>query len=462
MDDKWIRSSVLPGALSRRDFLKLGGGALAGISALSVVGCGGGQSSESGNTITYWASNQGATLQRDEEVLGEQIRRFQEQTGIQVELRVISWENLYNEILTATTSGQGPDVLNIGNTWAAALQATGAFQPFEQEQLEAIGGQDKFVQTAFATAGARGETPTSVPLYGLSYGLFYNRRMFEEEGLEPPETWDKFYEAAERLTKDTDGDGEIDQWGLTLEGANVTENAHWAFILGRQHGGQLFNYDEGNQPTFDSPENVQAVKQYVDFLASDGIVAPNNAEYSDGTQAPSDFATGRAAMLMYQKNAEVNLAENGMEESEYGVAFTPIPANVPEGGAPIMSHTAGINLSIYNNTENREAANEFVRFMTDERQQVELNREFGSLPVNVAAQDAEPFQSEKYELFNRIYTEHSEPMPQIPQEGEMETIMGSAIAELFAQAASSGEPVTEGQVRNRLAAAEAEMPPASQ
>ena len=59
------------------------------------------------------------------------LKKFEKQTGIKVNLQVIGWPDLYNKILAATTSGQGPDVLNIGNTWAPSLQATGAFMPFD-------------------------------------------------------------------------------------------------------------------------------------------------------------------------------------------------------------------------------------------------------------------------------------------------------------------------------------------
>lgn len=39
--------------------------------------------------------------------------------------------------------------------------------------------------------------------------------LFEAAGInEPPRTWDEFFDYARRLTKDTDGDGEIDQWGF--------------------------------------------------------------------------------------------------------------------------------------------------------------------------------------------------------------------------------------------------------
>src|SRR4051812_46708667 len=220
-------------------------GALVAAAALTVAACGGDSSSDvgqggsiRGKTITYWASNQGATIDQDKEVLSKAIAQFTKQTGVKVNFKVIPWPNLFNNITTAITSGQGPDVLNIGNTWSATLQSTGAFLPFEGDSAKAIGGLDKFLKTSLAASGKPGQAPTSVPIYGLSYGLFYNKKLFKAAGISsPPKTWSEFVDDAKKLTKDTNGDGKPDQWGVAVEGASITENAHWAFILGRQNGG---------------------------------------------------------------------------------------------------------------------------------------------------------------------------------------------------------------------------------
>ena len=116
---------------------KLGIIAIAGALALSAAACGGddtgsgaaGGSTEAAapKTLTYWASNQGTSLDNDKQVLQPELDKFEKQTGIKVNLEVVPWADLLNRILAATTSGQGPDVLNIGNTWSASLQATGAF-----------------------------------------------------------------------------------------------------------------------------------------------------------------------------------------------------------------------------------------------------------------------------------------------------------------------------------------------
>ena len=46
--------------------------------------------------------------------------------------------------------------------------------------------------------------------------MFVNKTLLEENGIEIPNvnwTWDDFYAICEKLTVDTDDDGEIDQFG---------------------------------------------------------------------------------------------------------------------------------------------------------------------------------------------------------------------------------------------------------
>src|ERR1700690_4629143 len=123
----------------------------AAAAALSLAACSSSSNSGSNSgssahpTLTYWASNQGTSLQDDQQVLAPQIAKFTKQTGIKVKVQVIPWTTLLNQITAATVSGKGPDVLNIGNTWSASLHATGAFLPFTTSVMNTIGGSSRFL-----------------------------------------------------------------------------------------------------------------------------------------------------------------------------------------------------------------------------------------------------------------------------------------------------------------------------
>jgi multiple sugar transport system substrate-binding protein len=423
--------------------------AVSATAACGGAGTSASSSAGSSKTLTYWASNQGTSLQNDQAVLGPELAKFQKQTGVKVNLQVIGWPDLLNKILGATTSGQGPDVLNIGNTWAASLQATGAFMPYDATALAAIGGEAKFVPTAFATGGALGKTPTSVPLYGLVYGLYYNKKMFADAGLQPPTTWQELQADATKLT-----DPAKKQYGMVLEGGSYTESVHFAFIFGRQNGGQPF--DSSGKATFTSAGMVNGVKQYVDLVGKDKVVNPSDVQYKNGPEAPGDFAKGKAAMLMSQNNADNTLQADGMKSSDYGVVAIPAPSPLPAGGKDIGSFVAGINISIFKNTKNQSAALQFVKFLTSPAEQAILDKPFTALPVVKGGTVNFTNNMAEAAAFAQVLATKAEPLPLIPAESAFETNVGNAVNGLLAQAAT-GTDVTTSEVKAALQQAQDQM-----
>ncbi|WP_431218356.1 ABC transporter substrate-binding protein [Leifsonia xyli] len=412
--------------------------AVAAAVSLVVAGCSssGSGGSSSGATLTYWASNQGTSLDNDKQVLTPVLNDFTKQTGVKVKLEVIGWNDLQTRIQTAVTSGQGPDVLNIGNTWAASLQATGAFLPFDDANMKAIGGSDKFVKAALATGGAEGKPVTSVPLYGLAYGLYYNKKMFSDAGVQPPTTWEELVAAAKKLTTGS-------QYGFSLAAGSYTENVHFAFINSAQNGGEWF--DKKGNPTFDSQENVDGIKRYLDLMQTDKVVNPSNAQYDNGVQAVNDFATGKVAMILSQNNADASIVANGMKNDQYGVV--PFPA--PEGGKPIATFIAGINLSIFKNTKQKDAALKFVKYMTSKDVQTTLGKPYASLPVLNDAKPVFTDNAEEAATFQKIYNTMSKPLPLVPAEDQFENTVGKAMNDMFAKIAT-GSTVSDSDIKSAL------------
>ncbi|MFJ8042570.1 ABC transporter substrate-binding protein [Kitasatospora sp. NPDC096147] len=425
--------------------------ALVSVLTLTASACGGGSSSEGGDNsapkeLVYWASNQGTSLENDKEVLEPELRKFEQQTGIKVKLEVVPWSDLLNRILAATASGQGPDVLNIGNTWSASLQATGALLPFDEAAFGKIGGKDRFTPSTIASAGAAGKDPAAVPLYSMAYGLYYNKKLFQQAGItQPPATWDELVANAQKLTKDG-------KFGLAIEGGNVSENVHHAFAFGKQHGADWF--DASGKPAFDTPEAVAAVKQYVDFIAKDKIAAPGNAEYA-ANQSVTDFASGKAAMLMWQA-AGASLKSHGMAPEDYAVAPIPIPAGAT-GAKATSSMVAGINLAVFKNTKNTDGALQFVKFMTGKEEQVQLNKTYGSIPPVKDAQADPAFSTPELKTLATVLQTSAAPLPQVANESQFETLVGTAVKNLLA-AAASGKPVTDESVKAELTKAQQQMP----
>ena len=429
----------------------LAAGVSAALLAASLTACSHGGNDgatgadDAGVTLTYWASNQGASLDNDKQVLTPELDKFTQQTGIKIKLEVVPWSNLTNNTLSAAVSGQGPDVLNIGNTNAVTFQSTGAFYPFDDAALQQVGGKDRFVASAFATAGTSGKPPTSLPLYSQVYALYYNKKLFADAGLQPPATWEDLVSDAQKLT-----DPAQKQYGIVIPGGTVNASMHFTFIFSEQHGGAAF--DKDGKPTFTSAGMISGVKQYVDLLGKYHVVNPSAAQYTDASQSAGDFARGKAAMFMAQTSGINVLAQNGMTADQYGIA--PIPA--PAGGDKISSFVAGTNISIFKNTKHLSAALKFVKFMTSDAEQQILNKAYTTQPAVKGAPAAFTDDQQKLAVFTKILSDYSKPLPLISAIQAFQANVGGAVVALIGKAAT-GAAISDADVKAALDQAQQKM-----
>jgi multiple sugar transport system substrate-binding protein/raffinose/stachyose/melibiose transport system substrate-binding protein len=420
--------------------------------ALAASACGGGSptgggSDDSPKTLTYWASNQGASIEVDKKVLQPELDKFGKQYGIKVNLEVVPWSDLLNRILTATTSGQGPDVLNIGNTWSASLQATNALLPWDAKNFAKIGGRDRFVDSALGSTGAQGQDPAAVPLYSMAYALYYNKAVFQDAGIaRPPATWDELVADGKKIQAKG-------KQVLGAEGSNVSENVHHVFVFAAQHGAGFFTAD--GKPDFTNDGAVAAVKQYVDLMAKDKAIPPGNAEYAQN-QSVSDFAKGKTAMLLWQ-SASANLKSQGMGDDAYGIAPVPVQSGAPGTGTQVNSMVAGINMAVFKNTGNLDGATKFVKFMTSDDEQKILNKAYSSIPPVKSAQGDPAFNTPANAVLKNTLATSAAALPQVAAESQFETTVGTAVKELFADAAA-GHAVTTDEVKAKLSKAQQQMP----
>jgi len=115
-------------------------------------------------------------------------------------------------------------------------------------------------------------------IYGLPWieqpvVLYINKDLFDKTGVSYPDSswnWDKFLDAAKKLTIDKNGKNASDasfdkenvtQWGFTLNGWPPVQIFVW------QNGGDVISEDFSNSP-IDSPEAEAAFKFYADLVNS--------------------------------------------------------------------------------------------------------------------------------------------------------------------------------------------------
>jgi ABC-type glycerol-3-phosphate transport system substrate-binding protein len=118
---------------------------------------------------------------------------------------------------------------------------------------------------------------------------------------------------------------------------------------------------------------------------------------------------------------------------------------------------AGINLAVFKNTKNLDGAAKFVKFLTSDAEQKILNGAYSSIPPVKAAQTDTAFNSPSNAVLKDTLAKSAVALPQVADESQFETAVGTAVKALFADAAG-GHAVTTASVKAALEKAQQQMP----
>jgi multiple sugar transport system substrate-binding protein len=103
------------------------------------------------------------------------------------------------------------------------------------------------------------------------FAFAYNKDMFKEAGIplpstEKPYNWQEFMDVCEKLTRDTDGDGEIDKFGTGL-------NPRWALIQFIWGNGADFIDSTHTKVTITDPKFVEALQFWANMTVGGTTIA---------------------------------------------------------------------------------------------------------------------------------------------------------------------------------------------
>ena len=210
-------------------------------------------------------------------------------------------------------------------------------------------------------------------------------RLFEEAGFsEMPRTWEELLEVAGRLTKDTDGDGEIDQWGFRID--NVDEVDFWMITMVLQKGGKLFS-DLGLDAT--DPALREAIKTVQRFIASGYTkIYPYQAKPNE-----------RFAMQfedVWSINSEPGAPEQ-FHDRQPDFRLMPLPTD----GEDVQLNYSTLYLTIRRSTPEQEAASwELVKWLT--RRDVTMPTFWGGYPCRKDFVEREDFKASRTKSFPNL------------------------------------------------------------
>lgn len=125
-------------------------------------------------------------------------------------------EDYSNWISKEALDGKLPDVFMVLSDDLSTYAKVGMLEPLDTYmQTDTEFNQSRYFSTTL-NAGNIYDHQYALPYESTPTLMFVNKTLLEENGIEIPNvnwTWDDFYSICEKLTVDTDGDGEIDQFG---------------------------------------------------------------------------------------------------------------------------------------------------------------------------------------------------------------------------------------------------------
>ena len=175
---------------------------------------------------------------------GDLLKDWEKENDCKVNLTVIPWDKYEETYTTALNSGEGPDVGYMYNEMFPTYIDAGAVE----DMSSYVTDEDK-KEYKYLTNGNMMDGQYGWPLVtGVPFVLYYNEDILNALGEKAPETWDDFARICQEATKDTDGDGKVDQYGFAC-GMNTSDigamqilNAYYYSALW-QNGGQVYNDD---------------------------------------------------------------------------------------------------------------------------------------------------------------------------------------------------------------------------
>jgi multiple sugar transport system substrate-binding protein len=187
-----------------------------------------------------------------------------------------SWNMIRELLYTNLSAGTGPDVMNVHANYAAEFGGAGFYLPINTfPDFEEV--KSWYEPNLFESVRYKGDY-YGLPGSGLAFIIVCNMEMFDAEGIAPPRTWSEFREAAKRLTKDTDGDGSNDQWGLVLLGGDRGGFSYRLAPFLYKAGVNILS-DDLTRVEFNSPMGVKTLKLFADMHQIDHSVTPGFLAY---------------------------------------------------------------------------------------------------------------------------------------------------------------------------------------
>lgn len=312
----------------------------------------------------------------------EKIKKFErENPGVYIEFEPLDWNSGSQKLQEAIQNGNAPDIAPIGAD--VTYMKDTILEPLDSFFTEEEKGEFRYQALKAVTYDTK---MWGVPFMMTTYAMYLNVDMFRQNGVELPLdgnwTYEEFVEKMQKLTIDSDNDGEIDQYGFT---SFVKPNYYnlWGIIL--SDGAEII--DEKNMKfSFNGDKAISGLKKVVDLkykynVTPDnfGVCNENEAwEMFYNEEKVAVYATGSWATRVLEQRY---LSGEGFE---YAIANYPIG----DSRLPVSLSNSVSAFGIFKQEDEMklEMCVKFLKTLTQEKYQQDLEK-LGVFPAKINIPD---------------------------------------------------------------------------
>lgn len=358
---------------------------------------------------------------------------FEELTGAQVEIDAFNYDDTYaNEVLAGSQGSADYDVVVLDSPWVGQFQESGFVDDLTEridEDADVVEYED-FVDV-FQDVAEWNDEIVGIPFGAYFVMLHYRTDLFEEAGLEPPETIEEWKAAAEEFTDNPDFP---DMHGTALNNQRGAPIGQAWFEYIWNFGGRPFESTvpgaedpyEDMTPLFDSPESIEVVETFIEMLD----YQPPGAESFAWDERATTFSVGQTAMVnaWSVRTPGFTDPDQSVVGDSFATSLFPHQEDV-EPVPPVGGWLMGINSAI--EEDRKDFAWDYIKWFTSP----EIHKEFvlaGGPPSRVSTledddvREAQPWTDT---LFESQQLSFADVRPRIPEAFEIIDTVGLYVSQ---------------------------------
>ena len=353
-----------------------GGGTATGGNNSSNSGTGGGTVAEAPPappvedttpiTIQYWHSHAEAQLPGLEYMI-EEFNKVYPHITIEPVYQG-AYTDLHKKLQAAVAARDVPAVTNVEVSALAQFADSGVFADLTPYIERDSFPSDDFSQGMLEAYQYNGRQ-FGLPLIVSTSVFIYNKTLFDELGVTPPQTWDEIEDFGKKVA--VINNGTTERYAFSVPGWDTWYYEPWIV-----NGGGSVSNEDFTKTALDQPESQKWIANFSKWL-KEGFM-----HMGYGTGASSNMRTafleGKIGMVQHTSAVLKTYLENAT--FEVGVSFIP-------GDVNRTSHIGGAGIVMMDmaSDKEKEAAWKFIQFMTSSEHNISWAEKVGYLPTRKSA-----------------------------------------------------------------------------